>query len=246
MGMTERHDKCLAMVDRYYAGVPTRDSLLDEAVLAVVEAGHTLLDAGCGDTLLLLRRYASKVSFAVGLDVVTPSEDRVDRTAVTLGDLSRLPFRDGAFDLVVSRSVVEHLEDPATVFRELGRTLKPGGRLIFATPNKYYYSCLVALMIPYRWKAWYMRWMFGEDGYHHFPVFYRANTTRALRRVARRAALSVRSIRAVRHYPLYLMFSPVLFRLGMLYDWCVTALGLDFLQSNWLVVMERAGERRNG
>ena len=37
-----------------------RATLLDEAVLAVLEAGHTLLDAGCGDTLLLLRRYASR------------------------------------------------------------------------------------------------------------------------------------------------------------------------------------------
>ena len=91
MGMTERHEKCLALVDRYYAGVPTRDSLLDEAVLAVLDAGHTLLDAGCGDTLLLLRRYAPKVSFAVGVDVVTPSEERVERTAVTLGDLVAPP-----------------------------------------------------------------------------------------------------------------------------------------------------------
>jgi SAM-dependent methyltransferase len=246
MGMTERHEKCLALVDRYYAGVPTRDSLLDEAVLAVLDAGHTLLDAGCGDTLLLLRRYAPKVSFAVGVDVVIPTEERIDRTAVTLGDLSRLPFRDQAFDVVVSRSVVEHLEDPGTVFKEIGRTLKPGGTLIFATPNRYYYSCLIALMIPFRWKVWYMRWMFGETGYHHFPVFYRANTVGALHRVARRAALRVRSIRAVRHYPLYLMFSPLLFRLGILYDWCVTALGLDSLQSNWLVVMERAVEKRDG
>jgi SAM-dependent methyltransferase len=246
MGMTERQDKCLALVDRYYAGVPTRDSLLDETVLPVLDADHTLLDAGCGDTLMLLRRYASKVSFAVGVDVVTPSEEPSDRAAVTLGDLSRLPFRDGAFDVVVSRSVVEHLEDPSAVFTELGRTLKPGGLLIFATPNKYYYSCLVALMVPYRWKAWYMRWMFGEEGYHHFPVYYRANTVRALHRVARRAALRIRSIRAVRHYPLYLMFSPVLFRLGILYDRCVTAMGLDSLQSNWLVVMERDGEGPDG
>jgi hypothetical protein len=42
------------------------------------------------------------------------------------------------------------------------------------------------------------------------------------------------------------MFSPLLFRLGMLYDWCVTAMGLDSLQSNWLVVMERDGEGRDG
>ena len=38
----------------------------------------------------------------------------------------------------------------------------------------------------------------------------------------------------------FFLFSPLLFRLGMLYDWLVTGLRLDDLQSTWLVVMERA------
>jgi len=240
MAMAERHAKCLALARKYYAGIPTRDSLFDETVLPVLAPTHTILDAGCGDTLLLLRRYGPRSAFGVGVDVVRPSARVSERTAVTLGDLSQLPFRNEVFDFVVSRSVVEHLENPNAVFNELRRTLKRGGRLILTTPNKYYYSCLVAGLTPFRWKDRYMRWMFGQDGYHHFPVFYRANTRAALRRLASRAGLRITCIRAIRHYPLYLLFSPLLFRLGMLYDWLITWLRLDSLQSNWLVVMERA------
>lgn len=239
MGMAERHEKCLALVDRYYVNVPTRDGLLDDAVLPLLQPAHRLLDAGCGDTLLLLRRYGPRVSFAVGVDVVRPSQTPTGNGAVTLGDLSTLPFRDETFDLVVSRSVVEHLENPVAVFQELGRALKRGGRLIFTTPNKYYYSCLVAKLVPFGLKDRYMRWMFGDEGYDHFPVFYRANTPGALRRVAREAGLRITCLRAIRHYPFYFLFSPVLFRLGMLYDWLITGLRLDRLQSSWFVIMER-------
>jgi SAM-dependent methyltransferase len=52
-------------------------------------------------------------------------------------DLSaRLPFPDGAFDLVVSNAVVEHLHGiHAQVFAEALRVLAPGGRFVFTTPN---------------------------------------------------------------------------------------------------------------
>lgn len=47
-----------------------------------------------------------------------------------------LPFPDGAFDLVVSNAVVEHLHGiHAHVFAEAFRALAPGGRFVFTTPN---------------------------------------------------------------------------------------------------------------
>jgi SAM-dependent methyltransferase len=240
MGLAEREAKCRALVRKYYGDVPTREWHIDHAVASVLRPTDTFLDAGSGDTLALLNQYAPRASFAVGVDVVTPSHKPLARAAVTIGDLGVLPFRDRSFDLVVSRSVVEHLEAPQAVFRELGRTLKPGGRLIFTTPNKYYYSSLVAAMIPYSWKDFYMRTMFGDEGYDHFPVFYRANTRRAFRKTAAAAGLLVERVQALRHFPYYLLFSPTLFRLGILYDLLVTRFRLDGLQSTWLVVMRRA------
>jgi SAM-dependent methyltransferase len=47
----------------------------------------------------------------------------------------RLPFADGAYDLVVSIDVHEHLDDPLPVTRELARLARAGGTVIVTTPN---------------------------------------------------------------------------------------------------------------
>ncbi len=43
---------------------------------------------------------------------------------VLIGDIYRLPFRDGAFESVLSSHTIEHVDDPAGFFRELSRVGK--------------------------------------------------------------------------------------------------------------------------
>lgn len=45
------------------------------------------------------------------------------------------PFPDQSFDLIFTVEVIEHLENPRHVMRELHRLLRPGGVLILTTPN---------------------------------------------------------------------------------------------------------------
>jgi len=40
-----------------------------------------------------------------------------------------LPYADGAFDAVMSNSIIHHIPEPATAFAEMVRVCKPGGRL---------------------------------------------------------------------------------------------------------------------
>jgi SAM-dependent methyltransferase len=54
---------------------------------------------------------------------------------VLRSDPSRIPCEDGAFDLVVSIDVHEHLDDCAPFGRELSRVTRPGGTVIVTTPN---------------------------------------------------------------------------------------------------------------
>lgn len=46
-----------------------------------------------------------------------------------------LPFRDGAFDVVLSMEGIEHFEHQAGFVRECARVLRPGGWLLLTTPN---------------------------------------------------------------------------------------------------------------
>ena len=50
-------------------------------------------------------------------------------------DLGALPLAPGAFELVASFQVIEHLEDPGPYLDAIARCLAPGGTAILTTPN---------------------------------------------------------------------------------------------------------------
>lgn len=51
-----------------------------------------------------------------------------------IGDAHRLPFRDAAVDLVVSKDTLEHFIDPWGVVQEVHRVLNVGGKFIIWVP----------------------------------------------------------------------------------------------------------------
>jgi len=54
---------------------------------------------------------------------------RLPNAMFVTGDADALPFADGAFDAVMAASSLEEASDPASVFAELNRVLRPGGTL---------------------------------------------------------------------------------------------------------------------
>jgi SAM-dependent methyltransferase len=130
--------------------------------------------------------------------------------------------------MVISRSVVEHLKDPPQVFQEFARVLRPGGKVVIITPNKFDYVSLIASITPYSLHRLVVSRIFCVSEADVFPTLYRANTLRAIRKALRSAGLIEMELLSINHYPAYLMFSPMLFRLGILYERITS---LDFLRS---------------
>ena len=101
-----------------------------------------VLDVGCGDGRHIAEA-ARRGAFAVGLDYdcgeLAKARSRIGRHRVDLvvGDATRLPFRQGAFDAVVCTETLEHLPDDAGAMREIGRVLAPGGALLGAVPSHF-------------------------------------------------------------------------------------------------------------
>ena len=51
------------------------------------------------------------------------------------GDAAALPFRDGAFDVVIANDSMEHFSRPAEALAEFARVTRPGGSVfLFFTP----------------------------------------------------------------------------------------------------------------
>jgi SAM-dependent methyltransferase len=58
------------------------------------------------------------------------------RAEVRKHDLSKpLPFADAEFDAAISALVIHYLEDRISFLRELGRVVRPGGRVVFSTQH---------------------------------------------------------------------------------------------------------------
>lgn len=56
------------------------------------------------------------------------------KNGVRCENLEALSFADNSIDLHISQDVVEHIFNPELAFKEIARTLKPGGAHIFTVP----------------------------------------------------------------------------------------------------------------
>ncbi|MEO3761512.1 methyltransferase domain-containing protein [Mycobacterium sp. B14F4] len=94
-----------------------------------------------------------------------------------------LPYPDEHFDIVLARSVLEHVDDPHFVARELMRVTKPGGLIAAITPNKYGYIATGARLVPNRMHVKALESAQPQRKPEDvFPTRYRMNTAAALRR----------------------------------------------------------------
>jgi len=127
--------------------------------LADVEAfpdNPKALDIGCGPGEMVLD-LAARGFETWGIDISEEMVDIARKKADKLGDIAtkvhyetgdieRLRFEDGAFDLIVAAGVVEYLQTDELWVAELYRLLKPGGILILNVTNRYSVNRLTAGM----------------------------------------------------------------------------------------------------
>ncbi len=139
-----------------------------------------ILDIGAG-TGILLKNLAGLYPEArlFGLDLAfgmcqAARADQLDNPSIALltGDAEALPFRDDAFDLIVSTSTFQWLGELDRVFAEAFRSLAPEGRFVFALFGE---KTLFELRDSYL-KAWESKGLGSEERTHTFPFLSEVGT----------------------------------------------------------------------
>ncbi|MCM2316665.1 MAG: methyltransferase domain-containing protein [Thermoanaerobaculia bacterium] len=116
-----RHEYRLAIFTRETAKLAPASKVLDAAI-------------GLGQLAGRLEKQGHRV---FGIDYSFDAALHARRTTgakPVVGDLTLLPFRDGAFDAVTSGETLEHLDDDEEAIAEIGRVVRSGGRCVVTVP----------------------------------------------------------------------------------------------------------------
>jgi SAM-dependent methyltransferase len=106
---------------------PTAHDLAFRKYVTGSDPSSRLLNIGCGEVRPLVQPNVLNADIAPG------------RYVHVVADAHALPFREGAFDGVVCRAVIEHLHDPTTAAREMHRVLVEDGVMLVSAPFVYPY-----------------------------------------------------------------------------------------------------------
>lgn len=129
----------LGALDHFHTGgLRASRELMD---LAQIRAADRVLDIGAGlagSARLLAAAVGCRVDciemsadYCVGAALLNRLTGLQDRVTVHQGSALALPFRDDSFDVVWMQNVGMNIADKATLFAEISRVLKPGGRYAF-------------------------------------------------------------------------------------------------------------------
>ena len=142
----------------------SRDGLLARLEPLILEARRILdLGSATGSTGRRLRKRFRQAHI-ISLDASHRMAVRAhagkpwfSRSSALQADARRLPFADGAFDLVVANQLLPWLPQPGETFSEVARVLRPGGVFAFATLG------------PDSLRALDRAWSSVDDGAHVHP-----------------------------------------------------------------------------
>jgi SAM-dependent methyltransferase len=223
-------------------------ALVDE--LAPRGRPRRVLEAGCG-SLSHLSLHGDHVT---GIDISVEQLARNSALAEKIhGDLESYPLPAGAYDLVISWDVLEHLPAPERALENLAGALAPGGLMILAVPNRDSIKGLVTRLTPHGFHVWAYRHLWGveragEGDRAPFRTFLRpATSAAAIREFARRHGLVTRCAIAYES-----LMQQKLRREHRLADWAFAVAGalargvsfgrVDPIPSDLLFVLQRPAE----
>lgn len=179
----------------------------------LVSKDISILDIGCGHADFLSSVY-EKTQNVYGLD---PDSHALSKNTTIINNVcgiaDDIPFPDNTFDLVVMAWVLEHVEEPEKVFTEIHRVVKPGGKIVFLTPNAWNYITWINRLIPNMFHDVLVRFLYNRQENDTYPVRYRLNSVKKIDKLLNSLNLKQEKI-ILNGDPSYISFNNILFKIS--------------------------------
>ena len=192
------------LIEKYFADWEHPYRRFQREVDDLLQPGHTLLDVGCGRSAPVLQKYRNRGYALIGIDCVDFTVSFPDIT-LCKREVDDTGLPDASVDLVMARSVMEHVRAPAGAYTELRRILRPGGRFVFLTANKWDYASVIARLVPNSLHGPIVRLTEGRAEEDVFPTAYESNSKSDIVSLAAQTDLIVERIEFLGQYPNYLL-----------------------------------------
>lgn len=195
------------------------DDMFRKILQDKINSQATCLDYGAGRGNVKQMNFKDIARFVAGIDAEKAVFENPFLHEAKLLDLTNsiIPYADNTFDVVFSDNVIEHVENPGVVFKEIQRVLKPGGVFLAKTPNKRHYMPVIARIAPTWFHRFYNK-LRGRKCIDTFPTFYKCNTRASVVKYAEKAGFLVKRIEFIEGRPEYLRLTALTYLCGYLYE----------------------------
>lgn len=173
-----------------------------------------ILDIGTADGLMLSRikkkfPQAECVGLEYSQELINSCRDK--NIKIIQGDAQNMALKNNSFDVAIATALIEHLDKPMKMLREIHRVLRSGGILILTTPNPFFEK--IAELI----------------GHFEKEIHQETFTIKKLKKYFKKAGFEI--IKTKRF-----MISPIGFPFELTIEKLLRTLKLDFILLNQLVI----------
>ena len=180
----EQKDYIWEKLIRIYPEFKTGGYFFRKYLKNYINSNSIILDAGCGSGGIISEfKFMPKLIIGVDINKRLLDKNQVVNKKI-IANLEHIPLENNSIDIIISEFVLEHLRNPAAVFKEIYRVLKHKGVFIFITPNILNPIIILSKILPHAFHTRLRTTLLKKEEETH-PTYYKINTYRKLSNLGR-------------------------------------------------------------
>ena len=179
-----------------------------------VSPNKTVLAVGCGYNPFLKKIFdRAKNTYGVDPDQQALSQNTFIKNKF-IGTAENIPLENDSVDIITSEWVFEHISDADKAVREFYRVLRPGGKIIFLTPNAWNYNAFFIRLIPNKLHPFFTKLLYNRLTEDTYPTTYALNSPLKIEKGFTKYGFKKEKL-IFNGDPSYISFGPISFRIAV-------------------------------